>query len=82
MRLTEGKGTAVKRQNLRFFHALEVIALKRPEFVKSGAFSNISDWSKSFALGVTRGRSPRFGSNVRPRKGPGMVYRQPRRRFR
>ena len=43
MRLTKGKGTAIKQQNIRFFYALEVMALKRPEFVKLGAFSNISD---------------------------------------
>jgi hypothetical protein len=34
----QGKGTAVKQQSLRFFYALEVIALKLPEFAKSGAF--------------------------------------------
>jgi hypothetical protein len=43
VRLAERKATAVKQQSLRFFYALALMALKLPEFAKSGAFSISND---------------------------------------
>ena len=47
MMLKEGKGIAVRRESLRFFYALEVIALKQSEWSKSGHFRTSAIDSKA-----------------------------------